>query len=75
MIEARVVSVLKCCQKIFRMKEAVFYRDLMESEAGHYTTFITYARNMGDVEKRWREWIDFEASIIENYGKKETIHG
>jgi tRNA isopentenyl-2-thiomethyl-A-37 hydroxylase MiaE len=21
------------------------YRDLMESEAGHYTTFITYARN------------------------------
>jgi tRNA isopentenyl-2-thiomethyl-A-37 hydroxylase MiaE len=21
---------------------ALFYRDLMESEAGHYTTFITY---------------------------------
>jgi tRNA-(ms[2]io[6]A)-hydroxylase len=47
---------------------AVFYRDLMESEAGHYTTFITYARKYGtgiDVRKRWREWIDFEASIIE----------
>jgi tRNA-(ms[2]io[6]A)-hydroxylase len=26
---------------------AVFYRDLMESEAGHYTTFITYARKYG----------------------------
>jgi tRNA-(ms[2]io[6]A)-hydroxylase len=49
----------------------------MESEAGHYTTFITYARKwVGiDVEKRWREWIDFEASIIENYGKSDSIHG
>jgi hypothetical protein len=28
-----------------------------------------------DVEKRWREWINFEASVIENYGKNETIHG
>jgi tRNA-(ms[2]io[6]A)-hydroxylase len=39
----------------------------MESEAGHYTTFITYAENgIGiDVEKRWREWINFEASVIE----------
>jgi tRNA-(ms[2]io[6]A)-hydroxylase len=50
----------------------------MESEAGHYTTFITYARKYGqgiDVEKRWREWLEFEASIIENYGKRETMHG
>jgi tRNA-(ms[2]io[6]A)-hydroxylase len=42
----------------------------------HY--FITYARKYGtgiDVEKRWREWINFEASVIENYGKNETIHG
>jgi hypothetical protein len=45
---------------------------------GIYTTFIGYARKYGegiDVEKRWREWIAFEASIIENYGKSETIHG
>ena len=50
----------------------------MESEAGHYTTFITYARKYGkgiDVEKRWREWITFEAQVIANYGNKETIHG
>jgi hypothetical protein len=50
----------------------------MESEAGHYTTFITYARKYGigiDVEKRWREWIEFEASVIRNYGKNETVHG
>jgi tRNA-(ms[2]io[6]A)-hydroxylase len=43
----------------------------MESEAGHYT-FITYARNT-EGKKRWREWINFEASVIENYGKNETM--
>jgi tRNA-(ms[2]io[6]A)-hydroxylase len=33
----------------------------MESEAGHYT-FLLRARKYGtgiDVEKRWREWINF----------------
>lgn len=57
---------------------AVFYRELMESEAGHYTTYIGHARKYAvdmDVEKRWQEWLDFEASVIVNYGKKETVHG
>jgi tRNA-(ms[2]io[6]A)-hydroxylase len=57
---------------------AAFYRELMESEAGHYTTFIGYARKYGqgiDVEKRWREWLEFEASVIVKYGKKQTVHG
>ena len=50
----------------------------MISEAGHYTTFIGFARHLGDVEKvnaRWEEWLDYEAEIIKSYGKKETIHG
>jgi tRNA-(ms[2]io[6]A)-hydroxylase len=59
------------------MKNSLFfYRELMESEAGHYTTH--YARKYGigiDVESRWREWMDFEASIIANYGKSDSIHG
>jgi tRNA-(ms[2]io[6]A)-hydroxylase len=48
----------------------------MESEAD-ITLLYYYARKYGgiDVEKRWREWINFEASVIENYGKNETIHG
>ncbi len=57
---------------------AKFYRDLMESEAGHYTVFLGFARQYAeeiDVEKRWKEWLDYEAGIIANYGKKETIHG
>jgi tRNA-(ms[2]io[6]A)-hydroxylase len=50
----------------------------MESEANHYTTFLGYARKYGDgidVEKRWKEWLDYENSIIVNYGKRETMHG
>ena len=79
MIEARSCERFKVLSENIKDEElASFYRDLMESEAGHYTTFITYARKYGqgiDVEKRWREWLEFEASIIENYGKRETIHG
>jgi tRNA-(ms[2]io[6]A)-hydroxylase len=43
----------------------------MISEAGHYTTFLglkKYTDNI-DVDKRWKEWIEFETSIIVKYGK------
>src|SRR6188474_3311350 len=77
MIEARSCERFKVLSENITDPElAKFYRDLMISEAGHYTTFITYARKYGegiDVEKRWREWLDFEASVISKYGKSETI--
>jgi len=50
----------------------------MISEAGHYTTFITFARQYGkgiDVDKRWQELVAFEGELIKSYGKSETIHG
>lgn len=79
MIEARSCERFKVLSENIKDEElAKFYRELMESEASHYTTFIGYARKYGgniDVEKRWREWLDHEASVIANYGKKETIHG
>jgi tRNA-(ms[2]io[6]A)-hydroxylase len=79
MIEARSCERFKVLSENIQDEElSKFYRELMESEAGHYTTFITYARKYGqgvDVEKRWREWLDFEASVIAKYGKGETIHG
>jgi tRNA-(ms[2]io[6]A)-hydroxylase len=79
MIEARSCERFKVLSENINDEElSIFYRDLMESEAGHYTTFITYARKYGqgiDVEKRWKEWLAFEESIISNYGKNETIHG
>ncbi|AWG22617.1 tRNA 2-methylthio-N6-isopentenyl adenosine(37) hydroxylase MiaE [Flavobacterium faecale] len=79
MIEARSCERFKVLSENIKDEElSVFYRELMESEAGHYTTFITYARKYGkgiDVEKRWREWLAFEEAVISKYGKGETIHG
>lgn len=79
MIEARSCERFKVLSENIQDEElAWFYRELMESEAGHYTTFITYARKYGkgiDVEKRWREWLAFEESVIANYGTGQTIHG
>ena len=79
MIEARSCERFKVLSENIQDQElSEFYWKLMESEAGHYTTFITYARKYGqgiDVEKRWREWLDFEASVIARYGKEHSIHG
>jgi tRNA 2-(methylsulfanyl)-N6-isopentenyladenosine37 hydroxylase len=79
MIEARSCERFRVLSENINDPElAKFYRDLMISEATHYTTFIGFARKYGDdinVDKRWKEWLEFEASIITNYGKSETIHG
>ncbi|WP_341227456.1 tRNA-(ms[2]io[6]A)-hydroxylase [uncultured Arcticibacterium sp.] len=79
MIEARSCERFKVLsQNIADEELSKFYWELMESEAGHYTTFITYARKYGvgiDVETRWREWLAFESEVIANYGKSEGIHG
>ncbi|MFN7100748.1 MAG: tRNA-(ms[2]io[6]A)-hydroxylase [Flavobacterium sp.] len=79
MIEARSCERFKVLSENIKDSElAKFYRDLMISEAGHYTTFLGFARKYAenvDVEKRWKEWIAYEASIITNYGKNETVHG
>lgn len=55
-----------------------FYRDLMASEAGHYKLFITLARKYISreiVDKRWNEFLEYEATIISNYGKAVGMHG
>lgn len=79
MIEARSCERFRVLSQNIKDPElAKFYHDLMVSEAGHYTTFLKFARKYTektDVDKRWQEWIDFESSIIENYGKSETVHG
>ena len=79
MIEARSCERFKVLSENIKDPElAKFYRDLMISEAGHYTTFLGFARKYKDsfdVDKRWQEWIEFETSIIVNYGKNETVHG
>jgi tRNA 2-(methylsulfanyl)-N6-isopentenyladenosine37 hydroxylase len=79
MIEARSCERFKLLsEKISDPELAKFYRDLMISEAGHYVTFLNFARQYAeniDVEVRWQEWLAHEAQVIQNYGKEETIHG
>ena len=79
MIEARSCERFKLLSERIKDPElANFYRELMISEAGHYTTFIGFARKYGvglDVDKRWKELIAFEGEIIKSYGKSESIHG
>ena len=79
MIEARSCERFKVLSKNIKDKTlAKFYRDLMISEAGHYTLFLKYARKYSgdyDVDARWQEWLSYEASVIKSYGKEETMHG
>jgi len=79
MIEARSCERFKVLTENIKDEELKnFYKELMISEANHYTTFIGFARQLGDpekVNKRWEEWLEYEAGIIKSYGNKETIHG
>ena len=79
MIEARSCERFKVLSENIKDKKlAKFYRDLMISEAGHYTLFLKYARKyrgVHDVDARWQEWLSYEASVIKSYGKEETMHG
>ncbi|MBA2250362.1 MAG: tRNA-(ms[2]io[6]A)-hydroxylase [Chitinophagaceae bacterium] len=69
LIEAR------SCERFKRLSEGLedpyfrdFYRRFMESEAGHYTLFITLAEKYSGKEKvrlRWKEWLSFEKNIME----------
>lgn len=75
LIEAR------SCERFKRLSEGLddaymrnFYRKFMESEAGHYTLFITLAEHYIDkklVRKRWQEWLGYERELM----KSEEVRG
>jgi tRNA-(ms[2]io[6]A)-hydroxylase len=79
MIEARSCERFKVLSENINDAElATFYHELMVSEATHYATFIRLAKKYAgniDVDKRWKAYLAHEAIVIQNYGKKETIHG
>ena len=64
----------RSCERFKRLSEGMndeylrkFYRKFMESEAGHYTLFITLAEHYlpkNKVRNRWQEWLKYEAEII-----------
>ena len=55
-----------------------FYRNLMISEANHYTLFLNFARQYGEreeVDEKWQDLLTFEDEVMKDLGKKESIHG
>ncbi|MFN4298125.1 MAG: tRNA-(ms[2]io[6]A)-hydroxylase [Thermaurantimonas sp.] len=79
LIEARSCERFKVLSENIQDEDlSRFYRALMASEAGHYTTFLTFARKYGGrerVDAMWQALLDFEAEVIRDFGKKELIHG
>jgi tRNA-(ms[2]io[6]A)-hydroxylase len=79
MIEARSCERFKILSEEINDEDLrTFYRNLMESEARHYTTFLGFARKYGegiDIDKCWQQFLEFESSLMEKYGKNETMHG
>lgn len=79
MIEARSCERFRVLSENIKDKElAKFYHELMITEANHYTIFLKFARKYTervDVDKRWKEWLDFEGELIQRYGEKEQVHG
>lgn len=79
LIEARSCERFRLLSEELQDKElAEFYRKLMVSEANHYTMFLGFARKYGnrqEVDKKWNDLLEYEAEIMKNLGKSETIHG
>ncbi len=79
MIEARSCERFKVLSENIADQElSEFYHELMISEAGHYTMFLKFAKKYNDgidVDKRWADFLVYEANVIKNYGKIENIHG
>jgi tRNA-(ms[2]io[6]A)-hydroxylase len=79
LIEARSCERFRLLSEELKEQELrEFYRNLMVSEANHYTMFLAFARKYGDkkeVDEKWQELLTFEAEVMKNLGNKETIHG
>jgi tRNA-(ms[2]io[6]A)-hydroxylase len=79
LIEARSCERFRLLSEELEDKElAEFYRKLMVSEANHYTMFLGFARQYGDrkeVDQKWNDLLSFEAEVMKDLGKHQSIHG
>jgi len=79
LIEARSCERFRLLSEELQDKElAKFYRNLMVSEANHYTMFLGFARQYGnrkEVDEKWQQLLDYEAEIMKDLGTSETVHG
>ncbi len=80
LIEAR------SCERFRLLSESIsekalqkFYRKLMISEARHYTLFLKLAHKYGEnkesINEKWDALLHFEAKLMAQLSKSETMHG
>jgi len=80
LIEARSCERFRLLSENINDDElATFYRNLMVSEANHYTMFLKFARQYGEdreeVDQKWQDLLAYEAEIMKNLGTVGTMHG
>lgn len=79
LIEARSCERFRLLsEKLTDQRIANFYRKLMISEANHYTLFLKLARQYGDrfeVDRKWKSLLAYEAEVMKDLSKTESIHG
>ena len=73
LIEARSCERFKLLWHYFEDNDeelSAFYKDLMIAEANHYTMFLNLAKEYiaeDTVNKRWKEWLDYEAEVLREF--------
>ncbi|NER17646.1 tRNA-(ms[2]io[6]A)-hydroxylase [Spongiivirga citrea] len=80
LIEARSCERFRLLSENINDEElAAFYRNLMVSEANHYTMFLKFARKYGEdrklVDRKWQDLLEYEAEIMKELGTVGTMHG
>ena len=79
LIEARSCERFKVFSEHLDDQElSKFYKDLMISEANHYTLFLGYARTYMDrtvVDQKWQDLLAFEANMMKKRGTLAKVHG
>lgn len=79
LIEARSCERFKVFSENMDDEElSAFYKDLMISEANHYTLFLGFARAYQDrkvVDEKWAALLAFEAEMMKERGTTAKVHG
>ena len=79
LIEARSCERFRLLSEQLEDKKlARFYRKLMISEAGHYTMFLSFAREYGhrkEVDEKWQTLLNYEAEIMQGLSTGGSVHG
>jgi len=79
LIEARSCERFKVFSENLNDRElSDFYKELMVSEANHYTIFLGFARQFQNriiVDEKWQALLDYEADFMKNRGGKAKVHG